>query len=216
MRLCRYLVLVVLTATAWCGDYQVVLKDSGKVIHGDFLYEDAKVVTLQVGGVETSFKKDRLDLERMRALNGAARVASAAPAARPELPPKEVGTAALRNLERQIPEREQALARLQAQPPSEERDRRIHEAEEELRVMRRTREELRVEYSETQDPELARLLKLRSEAFAEAEEAQGAYDSLSPDAPPAEAEAKWQAFQVAEKKWQDAQAALTKAMAEKH
>jgi len=62
MRPYRLFAILLLTATAWCGDYQVVLKDTGKVIHGDFLYEDAHTITLQMGSVETSFKKDRLDL----------------------------------------------------------------------------------------------------------------------------------------------------------
>jgi len=210
MRPYRLFAILLLTATAWCGDYQVVLKDTGKVIHGDFLYEDAHTITLQMGSVETSFKKDRLDLDRMRELNKASRVSPTGPTA--ELPPKEVGVTALRNLERQIPEREDALARLQAEPPSDQRDRKIREAEEELRIMRRTREDLKLEYGVTQDPELERLLKLRSEAYVEAEAAQRAYDTLSPDATQAEAEAKWQAFQAAEKKWQDAQEALKEAM----
>ena len=213
MRLCRCFLVLLLTATAWCGDYQVVLKNSGKVIHGDLLYEDAHTVTLQVGGGAVSFKKDRLDLERMRELNRAApSTPSTASAPHQSPPPHEVGLASIRKLEGQITEREEALARLRAQPPSDERDRKIQEGEEELRLMRSAREDLKLESGVSQDPELVRLFKLRAEAFNEAEQAQRAFDSLPPDAPQSEVDAKWQAFRDAEKKWQAAHAALTTAM----
>src|SRR3954469_12282739 len=63
------LILLALSVTAWCADYQVVLKSSGNVIHGAFLYEDANTITLQVNSAEVSFKKEKLDLARMKELN---------------------------------------------------------------------------------------------------------------------------------------------------
>ena len=209
MRCCRWFVVFLLTALAWAGDYQVVLKSSGKIIHGDLVSEDASSITLRVGVGEVSFKKERLDLERMRELNRGAS-ASSGGATTPQTPSQ--GADAIRNVESRIAEREKALARLQAQPPSAERDRQIQKVEGELRQMRNAREELKLQHGVAQDSELERLYEARAEAFAEAEEAKQAYDSLPPNAPQSEADAKWQALRDAEKKWQDANDALTKAM----
>src|SRR5262245_7973854 len=65
----RLLLVTLITLPAFATDYQVVVKSSGKVIHGAFLYEDATTITLQINSAEVSFKKDKLDLERMRELN---------------------------------------------------------------------------------------------------------------------------------------------------
>jgi hypothetical protein len=213
-RWCPWSAVLLLAATAWCGDYQVVLKGSGKIVHGDLLAEDAGTVTLQVGTGEVVFKKEKLDLERMRRLNATQHVPAGASLHQPPLP-HDVALATIRKLERQIAEREEALARLQAELPSDERDRKVHEAEEELRLMRSARQDLKLEYGVSQDTELERLFKVRAEAATEAEAAQRAYDNLPPGTPQPEVDAKWAAFREAEKKWQEAHAALTKAMKEK-
>jgi hypothetical protein len=214
MRFHHLAVLLLLPAAAFCADYQVVFKDSGKVIHGDFVQEDAKAITLKVGNTEVSFRKEALDLKRMRELNSAAGVPSAGSVRQPPLPSREVGLATIGKLERQIEEREETLAGYREQPPSAARDRKIHEAEEELRLMRNAREDLRLEYGISENPELLRLRKVSDEAFAEAEEAQREYDSLPPGTSQAEVAIKWERFQSAEKKWQEGHAALLKALQE--
>jgi hypothetical protein len=214
MRFHHFAALLLLPAAAFCGDYQVVFKDSGKVIHGGFVQEDAKTITLIVGDTEVSFRKEALDLKRMRELNSAADVPSASSVGQPQLPSRGVGLATIGKLKRQIEEREETLARYEAQPPSAARDRKIHEAEEELRLMRNAREDLRLEYGMSENSELLRLRKISDEAFAEAEEAQREYDSLPPNTSQAQAAIKWERFQSAEKKWQEAHAALLKALQE--
>lgn len=64
-----FIVFAALSAAAWCADYQVVLKSSGRVLHGEYLTEDATTITVSINHAEVTFKKDKLDLERMRELN---------------------------------------------------------------------------------------------------------------------------------------------------
>ncbi len=208
----RLLVLPLLVAMGWCADYEVVLKNSGKVIHGDLLSEDANTVTLKVNRAEVTFKKDRLDLARMKELNH--------PQPAPGLP---AGAAAqdpgdkkelIRGLQEQIAERKRTLANYQAQPASDERDRHMRETEEELRKMRKALVELQIEYGVEGDSELTELRNRHEEAFARAEEAQQAYDSVPANASHSEMEARWERFQEAEKRWHEAKDALTKALQE--
>src|SRR4051812_38477712 len=141
MRIRRFLVVLLLSAAASCSDYQVVLKNSGKIIGGDFLFEDANTITLQVNKVEVSFKKERLDLERMKELNqsqpGAGLRASVAAQNGATGGAPSDGQSLVRGQEERIAERERTLASFRAQAPSAERDQRIHDAEQDLRLMRR-------------------------------------------------------------------------------
>ena len=212
MRLYHLVALLMLPAAALGADYQVVFKGTGKVVHGEFRYEDEKTVTVKVGNTEVSFRKEKLDLQRMRELNRGATIPPGGSVRQPLLPSREVGLATIQKLEWQITEREEVLVRYQAQQPSAERDHKIYEIGEELRLMRSAREDLRLEYGLSDNAELVRLRKVADEAYAEADQAQRAYDSLPPDAPQSEVDARWERFRSAEKKWQEAHAALTKAM----
>src|SRR3954447_12893258 len=117
----RLLMVLALSVTAWCADYQVVLKPSGKVIHGAFLYEDANTITLQVNSTEVSFKKEKLDLARMKELNQSRPAAVPRQAAEGAAPLE--GQALFRELEKHIAERERTLEKYQAESPSNVRDR---------------------------------------------------------------------------------------------
>jgi hypothetical protein len=216
MLLRRLLVLPLLVAMAWAADYQVVLKPSGKIIHGDFVSEDANTVTLKVNRAEVSFKKDRLDLTRMQELNQSQRAAGLP--AGSTAPDGATGSAAgdgkqlIHELERGIAERKLALANNESRPASDERDRRIQETEAELRKMRKALVDLQLKYGVSGDPELEQLWNQREEAFAQAEEAKQAYDDLPENASKAEWDARWERFRNSEKRWHEAQDAYTKAL----
>jgi hypothetical protein len=67
----RSLVFVVLLAfPLYCfADYKVVVKKNGKIIEGKLIAEDENSVTIMSQGTQLSYKKDTLDLERMKKLN---------------------------------------------------------------------------------------------------------------------------------------------------
>jgi hypothetical protein len=212
----RFLVLTLLAAMGWCADYSVVAKSSGLVIHGDFVSEDANTVTLKVHNADVSFKKERLDLARMKELNRPQPAAGIPTGSAPRggmagSAPND-GKALIRGLEEQIAERKRALANYEAQPASEQRERQIHETEEEIGRMRRALVEVQLEYGDADDPELAELRNRHEEAFAEAEAAKEAYDSLPAHASQAEMDARWKRFREAEDRWHEAKDALTKAL----
>jgi len=145
----RLLVVLALSVTAWCADYQVVLKPSGKVIHGAFLYEDANAITLQVNSTEVSFKKERLDLVRMKELNRsqpAAGLSTSFGAQGAGVTTPSEGQALIRELQEHIAERARTLAKYQSQPPSADRDRHIQELAKELAMKRRALLDLRLGY----------------------------------------------------------------------
>lgn len=61
--------LILLLLPAFCfAQYKVVLK-SGKVIEGKLLHEDQLNIYLESGGIKMNFKKEKLDLEKMKELN---------------------------------------------------------------------------------------------------------------------------------------------------
>src|SRR3954453_21996040 len=146
----RLLVVLALSVTAWCADYQVVLKPSGKVIRGVFLYEDVSTITVQVNSTEVSFKKEKLDLVRMKELNPSQPAAvlpnsfGAQPGAGVTTPSE--GQALIRELQEHIAERARTLAKYQSQPPSADRDRHIQELAKELAMKRRALLDLRLGY----------------------------------------------------------------------
>ena len=114
--------------------------------------------------------------------------------------------------EKHIAEREQALAKYRAESPSDDRDRHIQELEKELLTKRNALVELKLGYGASGDPEMEQLQRRFNETFAEAEEAKQAYDSLPANAPQSEADARWARLRSAEKDWNDAKDALTKAL----
>jgi uncharacterized protein YbaP (TraB family) len=66
------LVLVFLSFTTLnfaANEYKVVIKSTGKTIEGRFLSETPTVIHLEVDGIKIQFKKDLLDLEKMKQLN---------------------------------------------------------------------------------------------------------------------------------------------------
>ncbi|MCI0442710.1 hypothetical protein L0152_05770 [bacterium] len=62
-----FLLLLLFPAFSF-AQYKVVLK-SGKVIEGKFLHEDQLNVYIDSGGIKMNFKKDQLDLAKMKELN---------------------------------------------------------------------------------------------------------------------------------------------------
>lgn len=61
-------VSVVLCTTAF-AEYTVVVKESGKVIKGEYVQEDDQILVLSVDHINLTFKKNLLDLEKMKTLN---------------------------------------------------------------------------------------------------------------------------------------------------
>ena len=51
------------------AEYSVVMKDTGKVVKGEYIQEDAQIVVLSVDHVNLTFKKSLLDLDKMKILN---------------------------------------------------------------------------------------------------------------------------------------------------
>lgn len=62
-----------LFCTSVFAEYSVVMRDSGKVIKGQFVQEDDQIIVLSVDHVSLTFKKSLLDLEKMKTLNQSAR-----------------------------------------------------------------------------------------------------------------------------------------------
>ena len=67
----RSIIFVVLLAFPLLSfaDYKVVVKKNGKIIEGKLIAEDENSVTIMSQGTQLSYKKDTLDLERMKTLN---------------------------------------------------------------------------------------------------------------------------------------------------
>ena len=68
MRAIRIFLLLLLFPVFSFAEYKVVLK-SGKVIEGKFLHEDSLNVYIESGGIKMNFKKEKLDLAKMKELN---------------------------------------------------------------------------------------------------------------------------------------------------
>lgn len=68
MKAIRIFLLLLLFPAFSFAQYKVVLK-SGKVIEGNFLHEDQLNVYIESGGIKMNFKKDKLDLAKMKELN---------------------------------------------------------------------------------------------------------------------------------------------------
>jgi hypothetical protein len=58
-----------LFCTAVFAEYTVVMKDTGKVIKGEFVQENDQIVVITKDHVSLTFKKALLDLEKMKTLN---------------------------------------------------------------------------------------------------------------------------------------------------
>jgi hypothetical protein len=58
-----------LLCTAVFAEYTVVMKDTGKVIKGEFVQENDQIVVITKDHVSLTFKKALLDLEKMKTLN---------------------------------------------------------------------------------------------------------------------------------------------------
>lgn len=68
MRAIRIFLLLLLFPAFTFAQYKVVLK-SGKVIEGKYLHEDSLNVYIESGGIKMNFKKEKLDLAKMKELN---------------------------------------------------------------------------------------------------------------------------------------------------
>jgi len=79
MQAIRIFLLLLLFPAFTFAQYKVVLK-SGKVIEGKYLHEDSLNVYIESGGIKMNFKKEKLDLEKMKGLNAT----QEAPAAEPK------------------------------------------------------------------------------------------------------------------------------------
>jgi hypothetical protein len=51
------------------AEYTVVMKDTGKVVKGEYIQEDEQILVINVNHVNLTFKKSLLDLEKMKTLN---------------------------------------------------------------------------------------------------------------------------------------------------
>jgi len=60
---------IVFLGSAAFAEYTVVMLSSGKVIKGELVSESDELVILRVEGVNVQFKKNQLDLEKMKSLN---------------------------------------------------------------------------------------------------------------------------------------------------
>ena len=58
-----------LFCTSVSAEYSVVMKDTGKVIKGEFVQENDQIVVITKDHVSLTFKKALLDLEKMKTLN---------------------------------------------------------------------------------------------------------------------------------------------------
>jgi len=59
----------ILVCTAVFAEYTVVMKDTGKVIKGEFVQENDQILVITKDHVSLTFKKALLDLEKMKTLN---------------------------------------------------------------------------------------------------------------------------------------------------
>jgi hypothetical protein len=62
-------VSVLFCTFVFASEYSVVMKDSGKVIKGEFVQENDQIVVITKDHVSLTFKKALLDLEKMKTLN---------------------------------------------------------------------------------------------------------------------------------------------------
>ena len=63
------LVLILAFPLVCLADYKIVVKKNGKIIEGKLISENESSVTIMSQGTQLSYKKDTLDLERMKKLN---------------------------------------------------------------------------------------------------------------------------------------------------
>lgn len=68
MKVVRILIFVLLVPTLAFAQYKVVLKN-GKVIEGKYIHEDAANIFIESNGIQMNFKKETLDLDKMKELN---------------------------------------------------------------------------------------------------------------------------------------------------
>ncbi len=68
MKVVRILFFVFLVPTLAFAQYKIVLKN-GKVIEGKYLHEDQANIYVESNGIQMNFKKERLDLDKMKELN---------------------------------------------------------------------------------------------------------------------------------------------------
>jgi hypothetical protein len=68
MKVVRILIFVLLVPALAFAEYKIVLKN-GKVIEGKYLHEDASNIFIESNGVQMNFKKETLDLDKMKELN---------------------------------------------------------------------------------------------------------------------------------------------------
>lgn len=64
-----FICVTFLFCTAVFAEYTVVMKDTGKVIKGEFVQENDQILVITKDHVSLTFKKALLDLEKMKTLN---------------------------------------------------------------------------------------------------------------------------------------------------
>jgi hypothetical protein len=82
MKVVRILIFVLLVPTLAFAQYKIVLKN-GKVIEGKYLHEDQANIYIESNGIQMNFKKERLDLDKMKELNAKVPAPVEVPAQRP-------------------------------------------------------------------------------------------------------------------------------------
>jgi hypothetical protein len=90
MKALRIFAILLLIPIVCFADYKVVVKKSGKVIEGKFVSEDDKTINLtSPDGIRISFKKELLDLDKMKELNASLQTQAPPP---PPPAPKKTNT----------------------------------------------------------------------------------------------------------------------------
>lgn len=70
-RIVLLFVLLFAASISFSANFKAILKANGKVIEGTYIRETDTIIYLQVeGGVQIQLKKDQLDLDKMKELNG--------------------------------------------------------------------------------------------------------------------------------------------------
>jgi hypothetical protein len=96
MRAIRIFLLLLLFPAFSFAQYKVVLK-SGKVIEGKYLHEDSLNVYIESGGIKMNFKKEKLDLAKMKELNAKQETTVTEAAAKTAAVPKTASAAATKS-----------------------------------------------------------------------------------------------------------------------
>lgn len=212
---------VAFSTAALAQEFKVVLKESGRTISGRLLSEDNESVVVEVGSLQTRFKKSRLDLVKMKELNrdqASTPKPAVPPVTRPATGPYSIEddpaykAAALdyqQGLERKLASLHQAIVDIQRDnPPSPRRDAAITSVRASIRETDVELEKIRIERGVSTDLEAIRLRKRMVELTKAADRVRREFFALDPKVPVAEREALRKTILQADKDQADAEEAF--------